>query len=135
MEREQSIDRADISGAVARVAAQRRQRHRSAWPEGLAGCKVAERVTGMPDNAGAVRRMTPSGWLPSGVVPDGVLGEALRVWLRLRDGRAVAELARDPPAEGPRAVVCSAGHPTGAACSLQSVAGPAVIARTAYSSV
>jgi hypothetical protein len=53
MKREGAIDQSCISGAVERVAAQRRRRHRSAWPPGLTWCNVDERVTGIPDNLGA----------------------------------------------------------------------------------
>lgn len=84
------------------MAARLRARHRTALgPERARN--LAERVTPVPANAGAADR-TSSGWVPCGVVVDGVLGEELAVWLRPRDGRVMAALTL-PPEPGPPRLV------------------------------
>jgi hypothetical protein len=113
MERARAIDQDAISAAVARVAAQRRDRHR-ARRLGVTEGYLAEAVVALPDGVRqAEQGATPSGWLPCGVVFDGVIGEELRVWLRPKDGRVVAEVALDPPEQSPRQIVYPDANPDG----------------------
>ena len=93
------LPRDRLLAAVARAVAHRRALHR-ADPRfaHYTEAALAEQVDGIPASPfAAARNATAGGWLPAGVVFDGIAGAEFRVWLHPATGRVKTERL-DPPA-------------------------------------